>query len=240
MNRAELTIVIPVYNEADVIGRTLSAIGTHLSTPHHIICVYDFPEDNTVPVVERYRLEHPETNLDLVLNDIGPGVLSALKKGFQVSDTEMTLVIMGDLSDDLSRVDLMVDLVRNGYDIVCGSRYMRGGKHLGGPYLKRSLSRMAGLFFHFFTGADTHDVSNNFRLYRTSVLREVTIESTGGFELGLEILAKSWIRRRRITQVPTTWCDREAGQSRFKLVQWLPKYLKWYFCGLRRNRLTLP
>ena len=61
------------------------------------------------------------------------------------------------------------------------------------------------------------------------MLTETPIESEGGFAYSLEITAKAFARGRRITEIPSTWRDRSAGQSRFRLRQWLPHYLRWYF-----------
>ena len=60
------------------------------------------------------------------------------------------------------------------------------------------------------------------------------IESTGGFELGLELVVKAHVAGRKIVEVPTTWRDRLAGQSNFKLWKWLPHYLKWFFYAFWR------
>src|SRR5438270_583029 len=64
------------------------------------------------------------------------------------------------------------------------------------------------------------------------LLTQVTIESRGGFELGLELTVKAYRLGMRVAEVPTTWRDRTAGESRFKLVEWLPRYLHWYWRGI--------
>jgi hypothetical protein len=149
---------------------------------------------------------------------------------------------MADGSDEPHVVDPMVALARDGADVVSASRYMRGGHQVGGPPLKRLMSRTAGLTLHWFAGVPTHDPTNNFKLYSRRYLDTVTIESTAGFELALELTVKATIAGRRIAEVPTTWRDRTAGQSNFKLRKWLPHYLHWYrvaFVGrLRRGRRT--
>ena len=61
----------------------------------------------------------------------------------------------------------------------------------------------------------------------------VTIESTAGFELALELTVKATLAGRRVAEVPTTWRDRTAGQSNFKLRKWLPHYLHWYWTAFR-------
>jgi len=140
---------------------------------------------------------------------------------------------MADLSDDYGVVDSMCGLIAEGYDIVCGSRYMKGGKQIGGPFLKRTLSRCAGLSLHYLFGVPTRDVTNNFKLYDKALLDELVIESQGGFEVAMEITVKAFTKGYPICEVPAVWLDRRAGKTRFRLWKWLPHYLKWYFYAMR-------
>jgi hypothetical protein len=134
----------------------------------------------------------------------------------------------------------MVALAVGGADVVSASRYMRGGHQIGGPALKRLMSRTAGLTLHWFAGVATHDPTNNFKMYSRRFLDTVTIESTAGFELALELTVKATIARRRVAEVPTTWRDRTAGVSNFKLRKWLPHYLHWYWVALRARLFRRP
>ena len=78
---------------------------------------------------------------------------------------------MADLSDDLNDINAMYQLIeKRDFDVVCGSRYMRGGRQIGGPPLKSLISRTAGLSLHFLTGIPTHDATNNFKMYRGSFI----------------------------------------------------------------------
>jgi len=229
-----LQIIVPIYNEGENILRTLEQIEVKINTPHYILFIYDFDEDNTLPVVKQYVTERKANNILLVKNRYGRGALNAIKTGFDATeDDEVVLVVMADLSDDLSIVDTMFEQISQGYDIVCGSRYMKGGHQLGGPKLKKFLSRMAGLSLHLITRISTHDISNSFKMYRKSALKDIKIESRGGFEVGMEIVVKAFLEGYRITEVPSTWRDRVAGKSRFSLAKWLPEYLRWYIYALR-------
>jgi dolichol-phosphate mannosyltransferase len=142
---------------------------------------------------------------------------------------------MADGSDDHAAVDRMVQLARGGADVVVASRYMRGGHQIGGPPLKRLMSRVAGLTLHWFARVPTHDPTNNFKLYSRRYLDSITIESTAGFELALELTVKATLARRRVAEIPTTWRDRTAGQSNFKFRKWLPHYLHWYWVAFARR-----
>jgi glycosyltransferase involved in cell wall biosynthesis len=224
-------LVMPVYNEGGNIRRALEEIDSKVPIPKRVLVVYDFDEDDTLPVVRELAPRFPY--VELVRNTRGRGVLNAVRSGIAAATAEVVIVTMADLSDDIAVVPRMVELIREGgSDVVCASRYMKGGQQLGGPWLKGFLSRMAGLSLYWLGGLPVHDATNAFRAYRRSVVQAIPIESTGGFEYSLEITAKAHAAGHRVTEVPSTWHDRTAGESRFRLRAWLPKYLKWYFYAL--------
>jgi glycosyltransferase involved in cell wall biosynthesis len=229
----ELAIVLPVYNEGEAVEPVLRGLAGAVTTPHELVVVYDFDEDTTVPVIARLASEIPQ--LRGLRNDIGRGVLRAMKAGIAGTTAPYVLISMADGSDDPRAVDRMVELAKGGADVVSASRYMRGGRQIGGPPLKRLMSRIAGLSLHWFARVPTHDPTNNFKLYSRRFLDSITIESTAGFELALELTVKATLAHRRIAEIPTTWKDRTAGQSNFKLRKWLPHYLHWYRVAFLRR-----
>lgn len=229
-----LDIVVPVYNEGEGILKLFDEIQKEIHEPKNVLIVYDFPEDTTVPVVESNKEKYPY-NISLVLNTIGRGALNAIKMGMQTAENEMVLVMMADSSDRLDVVDSMCAKMKQGYDLVCGSRYMKGGKQNGGPFLKGLFSRMAGVSLHLLTRVPTHDCTNSFKLYRKSMLDVINIESTGGFEIGLEIVVKAYAGGYKIAEVPSEWFDREEGESNFHMWKWLPNYLHWYFYSIKHT-----
>jgi hypothetical protein len=106
---------------------------------------------------------------------------------------------------------------------------MNGGSQKGGPKFKGFLSRMAGCSLRWLTGIPTHDITNSFKMYRKSVIDTIEIESDGGFEIGMELTVKAFVAGYKIAEIPSSWQDRTAGESRFRLWKWLPKYLRWYW-----------
>jgi len=227
----ELSIVMPVFREGDRIEPVVRALTAAIGTPHELLVVYDFDEDPTRPAAERLAAELPAVRP--FRNDLGRGVLNAMKAGIAGSSGAYVLITMADGSDEAHVVEPMLDLARRGADVVAASRYMRGGHQVGGPLIKRTLSRIAGLSLHWVGGVATHDPTNNFKLYSRRLLDATPIESSAGFELALELTVKATLAGRRVAEVPTTWRDRTAGESNFKLRKWLPFYLKWYFVAMR-------
>jgi len=222
----ELAIILPVYNEGEAVEPVLRGLAATVRTPHEVVVVYDFDADTTVPVIQRLATEIP--GLRGLRNDLGRGVLNAMKAGIAATSAPYVLISMADGSDEPQVVDPMVALAKGGADVVAASRYMRGGHQIGGPLLKRVMSRVAGLTLHWFARVPTHDPTSNFKLYSRRFIDSVTIESTAGFELALELTVKATRAGRRVAEVPTTWRDRTSGQSNFKLRKWLPHYLHWY------------
>lgn len=230
----EFSIVIPVYNEGENIKAALTEIKDKVRGDYELLIVYDFEQDSTLPAVKEFLSQHT-LPVRLVKNNIGRGVLNALKTGFMTAQSELVIVTMADLSDPPDVMNSMLAAAAQGADVVCASRYMRGGRQIGGPLIKRNLSRLAGLSLSFLTGIPTKDITNNFRLYRKAFLDSVTIESEGGFEVAMELTLKAYYSGYRVAQVPTVWTDRVAGESQFQFEKWLPKYLKWYIFALKKK-----
>lgn len=234
-----LNIIIPVFNEGANFPPLWAAITSQIQREFCVIVVYDFDGDDTVPVVQRL-IKNGERRIRLQKNNTRRGVVGAIVTGFNEVENGPILVVMADLSDDLGRVEDMLGLYEQGNDIVVGSRYMRGGQLIGGPWFKQSLSKLAGISLYWIRGIPTHDSTNAFKIYDREMLKTVAIESKGGFELNLELTVKAFLAGYRIAEVPTTWRDRTNGESRFKLWAWLPRYLRWYLYAFQPRKNGSP
>ncbi|MCM1153920.1 MAG: glycosyltransferase [Roseburia sp.] len=229
-----IDVIAPVYNEAGNIKRLFDEIDKEIKTEKRVSVIYDFDEDDTLPVVVQIADDY-DFPIRQIKNELGRGVLNAIITGFKSAEYDKVLVVMADLSDRLDVVDAMAAKMDEGFDLVCGSRYMKGGKQNGGPFLKSLFSRTAGLSLHYLTRIPTHDVTNSFKMYSKRLLDSLTIESSGGFEIGLEITVKAYTQGYRIAEVPSEWFDRTEGTSNFHMWKWMPKYLKWYFYCIGRT-----
>lgn len=231
---AVLDIVVPVYHEEKGILRLLDEIQREIHTPKRVLAVYDFEADPTLPVLREHQYSYP-FDIVPVKNQLGSGALNAIVTGMRFSTAQMVLVVMADCSDRLDVVDRMCACMEQGYDLVCGSRYMKGGSQQGAPLIKSLFSRAAGVSLHLLTGIPTHDCTNSFKLYRRQMLCQMEIESTGGFEIGLEITVKAYVCGYRIMEVPSEWTEREDGESNFHMWKWLQHYLHWYVYCIKKK-----
>jgi dolichol-phosphate mannosyltransferase len=225
MRAGPVQILVPIYNEGEnvvVLHERLQAEGVPFD---RLRFVYDRDDETALPYVAKLRAADPR--VEALKNAYGPGVIRALRFGFDHVEPGPVIVLMGDLSDKLSIIPDMLELWRGGATVVSPSRYMPGGIQHGGGLVKAGLSRLAGKSLGWL-GFPTSDPTNNFKLYDGEWLRRQQVESEGGFEVALELCYKAYAQREPIRQLPTEWFDRTSGESRFRLRAWLPRYLRWW------------
>ena len=221
-----VSIVIPVFNEGESIVTCLGRVLDAVTVPCEVLVVHDFPEDTTVPYAEKCAAN--DDRVRPVLNDYGRGPAHAIRYGIDSALAPVVVVTMADGSDDPRQIDELTWLVERGVVVAAASRYMPGGQQVGGPPLKRLLSRVAGKSLHMVARVGTRDATNSFKGYSREFIQDVGIESRAGFEIGLELTAKAKRTRSPVAEVPTVWLDRTDGVSNFKIAKWLPAYLRWY------------
>src|SRR5438309_11341452 len=120
----ELDIVIPVFNEGRNIGATLTALARNLRTPARVLICYDHPDDDTLPAI---RSKPPAALAVELVRNAGRGAHSAVMTGFAASTAPFVLMYPADDDTNAPMLDRMVELARQGCDIVCASRFMPGG-----------------------------------------------------------------------------------------------------------------
>jgi dolichol-phosphate mannosyltransferase len=221
-----VSVVIPAYDEGEAIVACVHRMLSGVTLPCELLVVYDDPSDTTLTYVEKCAEQDPR--VVPTLNTYGPGPARAIRFGIDHARAPVAVVTMADGSDDAEQIDDLCKLVERGVVIAAASRYMSGGRQIGGPALKSALSRLAGLSLFWLARVGTRDATNSFKAYSTEFVRDVGIESDAGFEIGIELVAKARRLRRPVAEVPTIWLERAQGTSNFKIAKWIPRYLRWY------------
>jgi dolichol-phosphate mannosyltransferase len=225
MANPELDIVIPVYNEGESIGPVLTSLRAHMRTPFRVLICYDRDDDDTLPALVPFE----QSGMDVVrVKNRGRGAFGAVITGFAESRAPAVLVFPADDDYNAPRLDAMVAKFKEGCDIVCASRFIPGGRMVGCPWLKAAIVRGSAFALHHLAGVPTRDASNGFRLFSQRVLQSLEIESSEGFTYSIELLLKCHRLGWRIGEVPVEWYERRTGQSRFKVLRWLPAYFQWF------------
>lgn len=230
-NLAKLSIIIPARNEEKVIMKTLSSLKRKVDIAHEIIVIDDCSTDHTQAVVSSYIKDNPNVNLVKTTNR-KKGFSQAIRKGIGQAKTNIIVIVMADLCDDPKTINKMYKLINQGWDIVCGSRYIKGGDKQGGPKLQGFLSSFVCISLYYLIGIPTHDVSNAFKMYQKGVFTNLKFNPNSGLEISMDLTLQAFFKGYKMTEIPTKWKGRTVGYSKFKLFERSPEYIKIYLQAL--------
>jgi glycosyltransferase involved in cell wall biosynthesis len=239
MTSARLDIVIPVYNEGEVILGTLGELRKQVRTPSRILICYDKPDDNTLSTIKANPDKVEGLSIEFVRNP-GRGAHGAIMAGFAASTAPYVLVFPADDDFNAGILDAMAAKAAQGADVVCASRFIPGGSMIGCPWLKATLVRTAAFTLHYIARLPTRDATNGFRLFSRRVIDRIEIESDRGFCYSLEMLVKCHRLGWPVAEVPAQWIERKQGTSRFQVLKWVPAYMRWFLYGFATTFLLRP
>jgi len=221
-----LDILIPVFNEDETIVKTIENIFSAVKYDYKIIICYDYDEDPTLKIIKE---SFPHNSKIVFAKNFAQGFNNALISGFKSSTAKAVLVFMADDHINHNIINLCYEKFTEGYQVVCPSRFIKGGKMAGNPFLKGIITKLVSFFLFNFTSFPIKDSTNSFRLFSKELINKVKIESNKGFTLSLELTAKAHRLGYKIIEIPTIWVERDKGKSRFKLFSFILPYAKWLY-----------
>ena len=229
---AKLDIIIPVYNEDENIIKLLKLLDSTVICNFRILICYDNETDKT--------LKHLK-NLNIIKNEIkliknpkqGPN--SAIIEGIKSSNSKIILVYMADDFENIKLINVMVDLIEKGNDLVIPSRFISGGKMLGAVKSKEMVTRIGSNLIYYLAGIPYKDCTNAFKMFSASITDVIKFESTMGFTFALELVVKSYFLKLKIIEVPSTWIEVKNRKSNFKMIKWIPYYIYWLLYSMIKN-----
>jgi dolichol-phosphate mannosyltransferase len=217
-----LSITIPAYLEAENLAVMLPLIKEAAAAlvPNYEVLIVDTeqPMDNTAEVCAANGVRHVHRSGGNTYGDAIRTIIAEAKGDY-------ILCMDADGSHSPNYFASMW-AERTHYDIVIGSRYAPGG-HTENPKVLIFMSYVLNLTFRIVFSIHAKDVTNSFRLYRSSIFNGLRLESND-FDILEELLIKVTLRRPPATigEVPVTFARRKAGESKRKLVQFAFGYLK--------------
>jgi dolichol-phosphate mannosyltransferase len=222
----KLSIVIPAYNEEESITETIDQIEeafSKVSIDHEILVVNDNSKDNTAQVLEELSKKYPAVNY---VTNLGPnGFGYAVRYGLERYSGDCVAVMMADLSDSPYDLIRYYNTMSEGnYDCVFGSRFMRGGKVVDYPFVKKVINRIANLIIRVVMRIKYNDTTNAFKLYKREVIEGVKPILSPHFNLTIELPLKAIIRGYSYSVVPNSWTNRKYGVSKLKIKEMGSRY----------------
>jgi dolichol-phosphate mannosyltransferase len=222
----KLSVVIPAYNESESISETtdnLIPILLHEKIEHEILVVNDNSSDNSVEVLESLKIKY--TSFTYVTNQGPNGFGYAVRYGLERFSGDCVAVMMADLSD--SPEDLVTfyrTMVSENVDCVFGSRFIKGGKIIDYPLVKRIVNRIANLIIRVVMRIKYNDTTNAFKLYKRHTIEGIKPFLAPHFNLTIELPLKAIIRGYSYSIVPNSWTNRKYGTSKLKIREMGSRY----------------
>jgi dolichol-phosphate mannosyltransferase len=222
----KLSIVIPAYNEAESIGETIEKIEEafkNVRIDHEILVVNDNSKDDTAAVLDVLCKSHP--TLRYVTNPGPNGFGYAVRFGLERFTGDCVAVMMADLSDSpYDLIKFYTTMLEGNYDCVFGSRFIKGGKLIDYPWLKKIINRLANKIIQMVMGIKYNDTTNAFKLYRRHTIDGIKPFLAPHFNLTIELPLKAIIRGYSYKIVPNSWTNRKYGESKLKIREMGSRY----------------
>lgn len=231
MDTVKISIILPVFNEGvnlDIVLRIIQAI---LKVPHEVLVVYDFPEDNSIPVAKKVQETYSEVRL--IHNKKGRGAINAIKSGVEEAKGKYAVTLLADDIGPVFALSAMADLMDRGCWLVGCTRYGFGGRVFGGSIIQKILSKTANRLFRVLSSSQLTDATFGVKMFRPELFKKINIEARAGWSVAFELSIKTQAMGLQTGEVPITSINRfYGGESKFSLKSWMIEYLKWFFRGI--------
>lgn len=218
------SVVVPCHNEEMnvpvLVDRLLGMYGPYI---HEIIIVNDNSRDRTAEVTNEISAREPRVKL---INRKPPnGVGRALRDGYAAATGRYILTMDSDFVHILPEFRDLFDAVARGKDGAMGSRFSYESMLVNYPFAKILANRGFHALVNLLLGVHVRDLSNNLKLFRTEILKNIDIEQPH-FAANAETGLKPLLAGYNIEEVPISWINRDIdmGQSTFKVAKVAPAY----------------
>ena len=209
-------VIIPTYNERENIGKLLKIIFNVLPLIH-VLVVDDNSPDNTAEIVKKAKEKMP--NLELLLRPgkegLGKAYVAAFKKVLTDSDIRCIYTMDADFSHSPQFLLKIFQEIEK-FDVIIGSRYIKGGGIRGWPFWRKALSRLANLYAQIFLALPVKDCTSGFLCIKTSFLRKINLEEirASGFAFLVELKYSLRKKGARFKEIPIIVENRKEGKSK--------------------------
>jgi len=237
-----VSFVVPCHNEEMNIPRLVEGIlGFYGRYVHEIVLINDNSADSTEDVAQDIASREPRVK---IINRNPPnGVGRALREGYAAATGRYILTMDCDFVHILPEFRDLFDAVAAGHEGAIGSRFTHESVMINYPFLKILCNRSFHLMVNLVLRQRVRDISNNLKLYRADILKNIDIEQDH-FAANAETGLKPLLAGYDIQEVPISWINRtlEMGSSSFRIVNVAPSYfqaLLEMLAKIRRQRRTI-
>lgn len=213
---ADTLVIVPTYNERagleSIIARITAAVATA-----HVLIVDDASPDGTGEIADRLAADDPRisalhrTAKDGLGRAYLAGFAHALDAGY-----DFIVEIDADGSHDPAQLPAMLDLAREGADLVIGSRWVPGGSVRDWPWIRKAISRTGNRYSRLALRSRIHDITAGFRVFRATALAALHLEkvSSQGYCFQVEMAWRTERAGLHVIEHPIVFVERTQGTSK--------------------------
>lgn len=235
-NKERVLIIFPTYNEKANIRSIIKAV-LEVDPRIEVLVVDDNSPDGTGGLVT--KLAESNEKVHIIHREKKAGLGSAYIEGFGYAlrnGYDYIFEMDADFSHDPQYIPDFLNKIKD-YDLVIGSRYIKGVNVINWPMKRLLLSYYANVYTRIVTGLPLRDATGGFKCYRRAVLEGIDIEKvkSDGYSFQIEMSYKVWKKGYRICEIPIVFVDRQAGQS--KMSKKIVREAIWMVWRLRLSSL---
>jgi dolichyl-phosphate beta-glucosyltransferase len=213
----DLSVVLPVYDEARVLAETLAQLVPHLEglgKSFEIVCVDDGSTDGSWEILQRLAAADERVRVDRLPENRGKG--AAVRKGMLAAEGELVVFMDADLSTPLDEMVRFLGALDSGYDVVIGNRRAPGSeitRHQ--PWIRETLGRGFTVLTRVLLAPGVHDFTCGFKGFRRDAARKIFARSSlNGWAFDAELVVIAHSLGLKLAQVPVAWHDEEGTKVR--------------------------
>lgn len=238
-NECVISVILPTYNEADNIVDLIHEISlyirNHVRKPFEIVVVDDDSPDKTWQITRDHFIL--DSWVKVIRRTEAKGLPSAIWRGIQESRGEIVVWLDCDFSMPCHKIPELINKVLTGYDVVVGSRFMKGGKDVRGvadSWTAVILSSAMNFFISFILGVSFKDYTSGFVAANKKVFENIKIKGDYG-EYFIEFIYHARRNGFKLLEVPYYCLPRRAGTSKTgsNLLDYLQKGWKYVYVTLK-------
>ena len=204
----DVSVVVPIYNEVESLPRLVPAIATALQDTgltYEVICVDDGSKDGSTELLKQLAQEYSQLRAVLLRRNYGQ--TPAMAAGFDQAHGRVIVTLDGDLQNDPADIPLLLDKLKEGYDLVSGWRKNRQDNAI----IRLLPSKIANWLIRQVTEVRVSDYGCSLKAYRAELVADMNLYG----ELHRFLPALAAIEGARITELPVRHHARQFGKSKY-------------------------
>lgn len=244
----KISIVVPAHNEEANLKNMVSLLFKNFGRDiYEMIVIDDCSTDNTGKILD--KLTKVFRNIVSFHRTRRGGVGNAIKKGLSLVSPKAEYVLMldCDFTKNVSDIKKLINSLGDA-DGILGSRYMKGGRLVNYPLIKKIANRFFHLCVHLLLGIPHIDLTNNFKFYKREIIDDIQpLLVSRGFSINAETGLYPVLLGYKLKEIPVSWVGRtlKMGSSKFKVLQAGSGYFNillksfWYkLFGFPNNKIS--